>query len=248
MKSTAIILGFILLGVGIWFIFGSNSPDTLNSLQGIKVETDDEMTFVTVQSVVLNQPGYVVLREYVDSQVAQIIEVSEYLDAGMHEGIHINVSFLEVDLDSSVAVLQADSGEGGFSAVESPVLMMNNSQPAAKLVKDNLLVSADAFGVLLGSNSDLNKEIAQTVSYTDSGFVPETIEINSGETVRFINNSSVGVWVASDSHPAHDILSTFDQFGIGEPGESYDYTFNKVGSWDYHDHVDASKLGTIIVK
>lgn len=248
MKNIAIILGLILLGVGIWFIFGSISPSTLNDLDGIKVETDDELTFVTVENVMLNQPGYVVLREYVDGQIAQIIEVSDYLKAGTHQDIHIDVSFLGVDFDSSVTVLQADGGEGGFSAITSPVLMMDNNQPAAKMLKDNSLVPVSAFEVLLGNGSDPNKEIAQTVSYTDSGFVPETIEINQGDTVRFVNNSSVGMWVASDSHPAHDILSTFDQFGIGESGESYDYTFNRVGSWDYHDHIDASKLGTVIVK
>ena len=73
------------------------------------------------------------------------------------------------------------------------------------------------------------------------------MDLQKGETVRFINESSVGMWVATDEHPQHTILSTFDQFGIAENGESYDYTFEKSGTWGYHDHIDASKLGTIIV-
>src|SRR5690349_717233 len=41
------------------------------------------------------------------------------------------------------------------------------------------------------------------VTFTDSGFSPASITVQTGETVRFLNQSSRGMWVGSDEHPTH---------------------------------------------
>lgn len=97
-----------------------------------------------------------------------------------------------------------------------------------------------------------------TVSYTDGGFSPQTLNIKMGDTIRFTNESSGGMWVASAIHPTHALYpektasdclgSTFDQCASVSNGESWEFTFNQKGEHKYHNHVRASKTGTIIVE
>lgn len=106
-------------------------------------------------------------------------------------------------------------------------------------------------------------EYASLVTYTDGGFSPESIAVRVGDTVRFLNNSSRGMWVGADEHPTHtqyDGTSTrehcangtatggsFDMCRQGAPGEFFEYTFTKAGSFDYHNHAQASDGGTVTV-
>lgn len=102
------------------------------------------------------------------------------------------------------------------------------------------------------------------VMLTDAGFSPAIVTINVGDTVRFTNNSSSGMWVGSDDHPTHtdyDGTATRDHCQDGQPtngtfdacratgnGETWDFTFTKAGTFGYHNHVGSSRIGTIIVK
>ena len=98
------------------------------------------------------------------------------------------------------------------------------------------------------------------VAVTDSGFSPETITVPAGSLVRFTNQRSVAVWVASDVHPTHraypgsDIAKCgtdaqiFDACGEFNQGDVYSFVFNEKGTWRYHDHLHSSIKGTIIVE
>lgn len=87
------------------------------------------------------------------------------------------------------------------------------------------------------------------VNYTDQGFVPKTITIKRGETVRFMNQASTGyMWVGSDPHPSHTDYPGFDQKAVGQKGDIYEFTFSNPGTWGYHNHLDPSMTGTVIVK
>lgn len=86
-----------------------------------------------------------------------------------------------------------------------------------------------------------------TVGYTDNGFVPNTVTVLVGTTVQFANQSSTGMWVASAVHPTHQLLPGFDQLQSVARGGVYDYTFTKVGTWKYHNHVNATDTGTVVV-
>lgn len=86
------------------------------------------------------------------------------------------------------------------------------------------------------------------VTYTDSGFSPQELTVKVGDTVVFINKSSKEMWVASAVHPAHQILPEFDQLtGVGTSGK-YEFTFDKIGTWTYHNHLEPSHIGTIIAE
>lgn len=90
--------------------------------------------------------------------------------------------------------------------------------------------------------------IATTVRYSKSGFDQQTITIRKDQAVRFVNDSKVALRVASDPHPYHTDLPKFDAFTGIKEGESYAYTFDKVGTWKYHNHSAPSHEATVIVE
>lgn len=86
------------------------------------------------------------------------------------------------------------------------------------------------------------------VTYTNAGFSPQVLRIKKGEPVTFKNMTTAQMWVASDPHPAHSTLSSFDALRGMIQGETYIYTFTKLGTWGFHNHANASHKGTIIVE
>lgn len=87
------------------------------------------------------------------------------------------------------------------------------------------------------------------VNYTTAGFTPEIVEIKVGQKVKFINKTGKTASVASDEHPTHDIYPEFDQWKSAYKGQNvFEFTFTKVGTWRYHDHLNPEMVGTVIVK
>lgn len=86
-----------------------------------------------------------------------------------------------------------------------------------------------------------------TVVYTAEGeFVPKRLDIETGETVTFVNASGWNVWPASNIHPTHEILPEFDPQRPILPGESWSFTFDEAGYWRYHNHELATEVGMIV--
>lgn len=99
--------------------------------------------------------------------------------------------------------------------------------------------------------ADLNQVPASaqnTVTYTDSGFSPSTLTTKKGDTVTFKNMTSGNMWVVSSPHPTHTDYPEFDAKRTMVPGETYQFTFTKIGSWKYHNHTNPSERGTIVVQ
>lgn len=88
----------------------------------------------------------------------------------------------------------------------------------------------------------------QTVVYTNEGFIPNEISIKTGQIVKFINQSDRKMWIASDDHPSHNIYPEFDQKDMVNKGGSYEFKFDKEGSWGFHNHLYSNHLGKIIVR
>lgn len=94
------------------------------------------------------------------------------------------------------------------------------------------------------------------VTYTDSGYSPTTLTVKKGATVTFKNQSSRSMWTASAVHPTHRgypttggcISSTFDACKGIQPGNSWSFKFDIAGTWKYHNHMNPSDMGTIIVE
>ncbi len=125
-----------------------------------------------------------------------------------------------------------------------------NTQP-----NENQIVPAQ-----VQNNPDGSK--AYTIEMTSSGFAPNNLEINKGDSVTWATKDSGSYWPASAMHPTHTVYpgsdikkcgtsdeeSIFDACKALGEGESFTFTFNEEGSWGYHDHVNSGKFGKIIVK
>lgn len=85
------------------------------------------------------------------------------------------------------------------------------------------------------------------VTYTDAGYAPKEITVKKGTTVTFRNESVSGMWTASGTHPTHKLLPGFDQLKSVMKGGTYEYTFLKVGRWQYHNHLKSTDGGMVIV-
>ena len=88
------------------------------------------------------------------------------------------------------------------------------------------------------------------------------VELDARTVVVFKNDStSKNVWPASAIHPTHKVYpgsgiekcgtedadTIFDACKAIHPGESYSFTFDEVGEWKYHNHLQPSNSGTITV-
>ena len=115
---------------------------------------------------------------------------------------------------------------------------------------------AGALEALAGGPAVPQSAAAATVTYTDSGFSPASVTIRNGGTVTFQNNSSRAFRPASDPHPAHNGYPepgtcnghAFDPCGAVPVGALWSFTFHTSGTWGYHDHLNPSKEGMVVVK
>ena len=101
------------------------------------------------------------------------------------------------------------------------------------------------------------------VTYTDQGFSPAEVTVARGQSVTWVNESSGEMWVASAMHPDHVVYdgtnrethcaegyageTPFDECAGEDPGARYTFTFDKEGTWKYHDHINASRFGSVVV-
>lgn len=98
-----------------------------------------------------------------------------------------------------------------------------------------------------------------TITYSGTSFSPSEVTVKKGGSVTWKNASGAKMWVASAQHPSHTVYAgtarqehcpdtagtAFDQCA-GESGD-YVFSFQKVGTWNYHDHLNATAFGKVIV-
>lgn len=104
----------------------------------------------------------------------------------------------------------------------------------------------------LSSNSSVTAgdgvQIKNLIVYSDSGFSPPSMTIKAGETVMFRNESSRDMWVASAPHPVHTDYPGFDAKKGYKKGEVYSFTFDKIGTWKFHNHLNPTDFGSVAVE
>ena len=105
------------------------------------------------------------------------------------------------------------------------------------------------------------------ISYDDNGFHPDVVTIRVGEELRFFNQSNqLLMWPASAVHPTHkaypgsgiekcnsgevifDACKGYRLVDWGNSATWWDFKFNERGTWKYHNHLQPSHTGTIIVE
>ena len=97
------------------------------------------------------------------------------------------------------------------------------------------------------NTTDQSPAAAAVITYNGSLFSPSQGTVNKGDTITVKNESSTIVDFESDVHPIH---TDNPELNVGEiaPGQSKSFTVNTVGSWGYHNHLNETQTGTIIVR
>lgn len=86
------------------------------------------------------------------------------------------------------------------------------------------------------------------VEFTAGGFLPSTLTIPVGTTVKFINKDSQSHWPASGVHPTHQICPGLDSLRPLEPGDSYSFTFKIAKTCPMHDHLNPGTKSAIVAQ
>lgn len=85
------------------------------------------------------------------------------------------------------------------------------------------------------------------VTLTADGFSPETLTIKTGDTVTWVNKSGSDATVNSAPHPVHSDYPPLN-LGTFPDGGTLSLTFPTAGTYKYHNHLNPSQTGIIIVQ
>lgn len=91
------------------------------------------------------------------------------------------------------------------------------------------------------------EEETNVVTITSSGFSPNEIKIKTGGTVTWTNSDSVVHAVNSAVHPTHQLYLPLNLGNIQAGGKAA-LTFPDAGTYKYHDHLNPSSTGSIVVE
>ena len=123
------------------------------------------------------------------------------------------------------------------------VLLLNNKSNTSNSDSTN---SANENQNTAPSETKTNIE-STNVEATTSGFVPQTITIKAGTKVVWTNKSGQAITVNSASHPTH-LKWPFLNLGKFDNDGSVSVVFEKAGTYKYHNHLNPSQTGTVIVE
>lgn len=133
---------------------------------------------------------------------------------------------------------------GGYYLVKGKSTMQPQSAPATQTTQQNTQPSSMQEQT---STTPTASSSSNAVNFTANGFEPHSITIKVGQTVMWTNKSSDDLWVASNPHPTHTDYPGFDELKSMPTGQTYSFTFTKVGNWGYHDHLNPSQQGKVVV-
>ncbi len=91
-----------------------------------------------------------------------------------------------------------------------------------------------------------NKNVS-VITLTKSGFSPSTLTVKTGSRVVWVNNSGSSASVNSADHPTHKVYSPLN-LGLFNSGSSVQLVFDKPGTYKYHNHLNPTQIGTIVVQ
>lgn len=117
------------------------------------------------------------------------------------------------------------------------------------------------YATTIHAHSD-NNENNVTIHVDENGYTPNEVTIKPNTEIVFENIGNNDHWPATDNHPSHTLYDgtsleehcadesskSFDSCGPVSTEESWSFTFEKVGTFNYHDHIWPHLGGKIIVK
>lgn len=152
---------------------------------------------------------------------------------GTTVGVAVGDSVTWVNKDTVNHQVIADAG-----AFTSPVLKPGQSFTYT-------FTKADAYPYRDKLNEKLRGRVIANahneITVTQTGFLPTTLSVASGDTVTWTNHDTNG--------GSHQIVANDGSFSSPtlKPGASYSHTFDTAGSVSYHDALHASFTGSVTV-
>lgn len=94
--------------------------------------------------------------------------------------------------------------------------------------------------------------VPAAVTYSATGFSPANVTVKKGEAVMWTNISAGGMRVAASEglvagNCAEGAPASFDQCTASAAGSQWSFTFNKAGTWKYHNAEKKEFGGTVTV-
>lgn len=88
-------------------------------------------------------------------------------------------------------------------------------------------------------DDDNNDQPPNEVWMSANSFIPVTLTVSEGTTVRWVNNSTVIHNVVHDTGMFNELLN---------PGQAYSFTFENAGTYNYECTIHPGMIGTIVVE
>lgn len=98
-----------------------------------------------------------------------------------------------------------------------------------------------------GIKEETKQLFQENVTLTATGFNPQTLTVNKGTRIVWLNKSGTDGTVNSDNHPTN-LLFPFLNLGRFSNDSSVSVMFTKSGKYTYHNALKPDQKGTIVVK
>jgi len=281
------VLIIIVLIVGGYILYQGNQDD-FGFVQGdiLRAQVAGNADEVVLEEVYIPEGGgFVVVYEENTDGTRTAVGQSRFLPAGKHTNVVVPISSeakrkltrrgTNERAAKYLAVAHQDSNEdGAFDLTEDePFVDESGEELSAEIeigdeeapeesdpsedVSDNTDETSDEPGE--GQAEEVETPDTNVITYTENGFEPSELTISVGNTVTWVNESSLAMWPASAMHPTHTVYpdSDIEKCGTAEEEnifdscsnvETYSFTFNEVGEWGFHNHSNVSHFGKIIVE
>jgi hypothetical protein len=110
-----------------------------------------------------------------------------------------------------------------------------------------ILGTALALAALKPVTSPAGQPRLHKIVLSDSGFEPENLTVEKGDTVEFSTTRKSFFWPASNLHPTHFLYPEFDPKEPIGAQTTWSFRFDRTGTWKFHDHLAPYFTGVITV-
>jgi plastocyanin len=136
-----------------------------------------------------------------------------------------------------------------------------NKNPKFAIVSAGFLVASFVLSIAVAADSILTPALGQATSSNTAqvsivagssstpgpnSYNPSPLTIKVGTTVVWTNNDSTLHTVTSGLPSGGPVGTLFDSSYLG-PGKTFNYTFSKAGTFDYHCTLHPTMVGKVIV-
>lgn len=132
---------------------------------------------------------------------------------------------------------------GGFFYIRS---QQTSGPPQPQVAQPEQTETPSPQELLSPSPTDQTQEV--TVEINTSGFSPAKITIKASGKVTWVNNDTQNHQVNSAIHPTHLLYPPLNTIGLLKPAEKKSLIFPDKGTYRYHDHLNPSLTGSVVVE